>query len=208
MRIGEGCAVIVHGLLRTCRPRGIRRCRDRWEGLRWRGEREQQHGHPHRRAAGRRDAATADELTPEEAEELEALDAEQAVARRAAIGTGPGWVAIAALLDAVSILLFAFIGVRAHATDPSVRHLFEVAMPFLLAAVVGWGVVRAWRRPLAVSGSGVIVWLVTIVGGVLLRAVTLHGFAFGFLVVTSITLALFMLGWRGIVGAIARRIDA
>lgn len=152
--------------------------------------------------------ATADELTPEEAEELEALDAEQAVARRAAIGTGPGWVVIAALLDAVSILLFAFIGVRAHATDPSVRHLFEVAMPFLLAAVVGWGVVRAWRRPLAVSGSGVIVWLVTVVGGVLLRAVTLHGFAFGFLVVTSITLALFMLGWRGIVGAIARRIDA
>nr|WP_269453775.1 DUF3054 domain-containing protein [Pseudoclavibacter sp. 13-3] len=123
----------------------------------------------------------------------------------ARVGTGPAWVIAAIVLDAVSILIFAFIGGRAHATDPGFLHVLEVACPFLLGAVVGWVWTRAWRRPLDLSHTAAQIWLFTLVGGALLRALTLHGVAFGFVIVTGTVLAVFMFGWRAILRSLARR---
>lgn len=125
--------------------------------------------------------------------------------RLAAAGTGGLWVTVAALADAVAILLFAFIGGRAHGTDPSFWHILEVAWPFLVGAVIGWGLVRAWRDPLNLSHTASVVWAFTLVGGFVLRALTLHGVAFGFVVITSSVLAIFLFGWRAIVRAVVRR---
>lgn len=125
--------------------------------------------------------------------------------RLAAAGTGPLWVTVAALADAVAILLFAFIGGRAHGTDPSFWHILEVAWPFLVGAVIGWGLVRAWRDPLNLSHTASVVWAFTLIGGFVLRGLTLHGVAFGFVVITSSVLAIFLFGWRAVVRAFVRR---
>ncbi|KAB1657648.1 DUF3054 domain-containing protein [Pseudoclavibacter sp. CFCC 11306] len=145
-------------------------------------------------AAGESPTAFAELETPQ-----------QRADRLSRIGTGPVWVITAIVLDAVSILLFAFIGGRAHAADPSFLHVLEVAWPFLLSAFVGWVWAHAWRRPLDLSHTAAPIWLFTLVGGVLLRGLTLHGVAFGFVIVTGTVLAVFMFGWRAILRSFARR---
>jgi hypothetical protein len=49
------------------------------------------------------------------------------------------------------------------------------------------------------------VWAVTLVVGMLLRALSGQGVAAAFIVVAGITLLLFLVGWRGIAALLARR---
>jgi hypothetical protein len=50
-----------------------------------------------------------------------------------------------------------------------------------------------------------VVWLATIVVGMLLRKATSAGVAASFVVVASLVTAVFLLGWRGVVMLTARR---
>ncbi len=54
----------------------------------------------------------------------------------------------------------------------------------------------------AVWPTGVIVWLSTLIGGMLLRAVSGQGTAFSFILVATTALALFLLGWRAAMKAL------
>ena len=94
------------------------------------------------------------------------------------------------------VLLFATIGRISHAEGVTVGGVAGVAGPFLVALLVGWGVARqrsGW--PVRIPGSS-IVWLVTVVLGLLLRVATGGGFAWSFGLVTLLTLGLFLIGWR------------
>lgn len=117
-------------------------------------------------------------------------------------------VVLAALLDVVLVVVFATIGRASHDRgvfgDNGLGPL-ETAWPFLVALVVGWLVAVAWRRPSALWPTGVLVWIVTVVGGMLLRFLSGQGTALAFVIVAAITLALFLLGWRAIAGFLARR---
>ncbi|GAB3450790.1 hypothetical protein GCM10027517_38910 [Phycicoccus ginsengisoli] len=98
--------------------------------------------------------------------------------------------------DAAFVLIFATIGRASHREGLTLAGVLLVAWPFLLALVAGWALavrVRAW--PVRVPGSEV-VWLVTVVLGLVLRVLTGGGFAWSFGLVTLLVLGLFLVGWR------------
>ena len=109
--------------------------------------------------------------------------------------------ALVFVIDAVLVIVFAAIGRATHDGDvlgPFGSGLATTSWPFLVALLVGWLAVRAWRAPLAVVRTGLPVWGVTVILGMLLRAVSGQGVAVAFVIVAAITLALFLLGWRAV----------
>jgi hypothetical protein len=104
--------------------------------------------------------------------------------------------ALAAVTDVVGVLVFCAIGRRSHEEGLTVAGVAETAWPFLTGAAVGWLVSRGWRRPTAVVPTGVVVWVCTVVVGMLLRKATSAGVAASFVVVASIVTAVLLLGWR------------
>ncbi len=71
---------------------------------------------------------------------------------------------------------------------------------------LGWVVVRVLRRqwPVAVA-PGVTVWFAAVGVGMVLRRATGQGTAVSFVIVASVVLAVFLLGWRALSGYAARR---
>jgi Protein of unknown function (DUF3054) len=98
-------------------------------------------------------------------------------------------------LDVLAVLLFAAAGRRTHAEGISVAGLLGTAWPFLAGTVTGWGIARAWRRPASLS-TGLLVWVATVVVGMLLRRVVGDGTATAFVLVAATTLGALLLGWR------------
>ncbi|MCP2262920.1 DUF3054 domain-containing protein [Promicromonospora thailandica] len=118
------------------------------------------------------------------------------------VRTAPVWPAAAA--DAVAVLAFTAIGIASH--DGNLLSAFgRVVWPFALAAVLGWLVARAWRHPARVWPTGVVVWAVTVLGGLALRGVSGGGLAWSFALVTAAFLALTLLGWRAVATLTRRR---
>jgi len=122
--------------------------------------------------------------------------------------TGPLWwrgPAVAFAVDVLLVLLFAAIGRASHDESGPVVGALLTAWPFLAGTVVGWGVVRVLRRGWPIDvGPGVTVWFATVVVGMVLRRAVGSGTAPSFVVVASVVLALFLLGWRAL-GAYAVR---
>ncbi|OBF59323.1 hypothetical protein A5787_21815 [Mycobacterium sp. 852002-50816_SCH5313054-b] len=113
------------------------------------------------------------------------------------------------LVDVVAVLVFCAVGRRSHDEGLNLGGVATTAWPFLSGTVVGWLVSRAWRRPTAVAPTGVIVWLCTVVVGMLLRKAGSAGVAASFVVVAASVTAVLLLGWRAAVGlALRRRSDA
>ena len=122
------------------------------------------------------------------------------VTRRAA---APSRLLAGALaLDAALVVAFAAIGRATHddggagVLGAGGIGLATTAWPFLAALVAGWLVSLAWRRPAAPLRTGVPVWLVTVVGGMLLRALSGQGTALPFVVVATLALLALLVGWR------------
>lgn len=107
--------------------------------------------------------------------------------------------------DVLGVLVFCAVGRRSHAEGLTITGVAVTAWPFLTGTVVGWLAVRAWRRPTAVVPTGLIVWLSTVVIGMLLRKFSSAGVAASFVVVASVVTAVFLLGWRAAVGLALRR---
>ena len=117
-------------------------------------------------------------------------------------------ITTAALVDAAFVVVFVLIGRRSHAEGLDLVGVAQTAWPFLLALAVGWAVARAWRHPLAVWPTAVVIWATTVIGGMLLRAVSGEGIEIAFIIVAATVLAVFLLGWRlvwRLVAALVRR---
>ena len=114
-------------------------------------------------------------------------------------------VPVAAVVDVMLVLLFVVIGRSNHGEQLSPGGFLTTFWPFLVALAAGWAVVRAWRRPLAVAPTGLVIWVVTVVVGMLLRLVAGQGVQFAFVVVAALVLGTFLVGWRVILEAIDRR---
>lgn len=115
------------------------------------------------------------------------------------------WGAI--VLDVVLVIVFAVIGRATHhegVLGEGGLGLATTAWPFLAALALGWLVSLAWRAPLAPVRAGVPIWLVTVGGGMLLRALSGQGTAVPFVVVATLTLLLMLIGWRVIAALILR----
>lgn len=105
--------------------------------------------------------------------------------------------AVALGVDALVVLVFAGIGRASHHESNPVVDSLQTGWPFLAGAAVGWLVVRlaSGRLPLSVR-TGWPVWLCAVAVGMVLRRLTGDGTAFAFIVVATIFLGIFLLGWR------------
>lgn len=100
-------------------------------------------------------------------------------------------------LDVVAVLAFAALGRRSHAEGVDVAGIVATAAPFLAGAVVGAVLARSWRDPLAWR-AGVTTWIGAALLGLALRALVLGRLPLSFAVVATVSLAVLLLGWRGV----------
>lgn len=103
------------------------------------------------------------------------------------------------MLDAVLVLLFAGLGRRSHHEGGALLGTLQTAWPFLAGAALGWALVLLARRAAPVPlRAGIPVWVGAVAGGMLLRAATGQGTAWPFVVVATVVLGAFLLGWRAL----------
>lgn len=98
--------------------------------------------------------------------------------------------------DVVLTLIFALSGRSSHAEALDPAGIAGTWWPFLVALVVGWIITLAWRRPTSVVRTGIPLWIITVAGGMLLRAASGQGTALPFTIVATIVLGLALVGWR------------
>ena len=113
------------------------------------------------------------------------------------------------LVDVVLVIVFCAIGRRSHDEANALTGLLTTAWPFLGGLALGWIANEALYRnkslPASVVPAGIVIWLCTLVGGMLLRVVSGQGTAFSFILVAATVLGVFLLGWRAIYAAVERR---
>ncbi|ADX73089.1 DUF3054 domain-containing protein [Pseudarthrobacter phenanthrenivorans] len=114
-------------------------------------------------------------------------------------------VLAAVAADAALILVFAGIGRDAHQRGDVVAGVLLTAWPFLAGAAVGWLGARAWRDPLSVPRSGLPIWTGSVAGGMALRALTGQTVVLPFVIVATLALGLFLLGYRLVAAGLRRR---
>ena len=115
------------------------------------------------------------------------------------------WVFLSVVLDVVLVVLFTVIGRVSHGEGLGFAGVAQTAWPFLVGTLLAWLAFGAWRRPLAIVRTGIPVWLLTVIVGMLLRVVSDQGIAVSFVIVATVVLGVFLLGWRAIVAPVARR---
>ena len=108
------------------------------------------------------------------------------------------------MLDVVLVLVFVLTGRRSHDEGFTLAGTATTAWPFLAGLLVGWLVFRVWRSPRRVVWGGVGVWIATVTVGMLLRVISGQGTAPSFVIVATVVLAAFLLGWRGIAVLVVR----
>lgn len=113
-------------------------------------------------------------------------------------------VAISATLDFVLIVVFVAIGRQSHDEGITLAGTLETSWPFLVGLVAGWLISRAWHHPLGVLNPGVIIWAATLIVGMALRIVSSQGIALPFVIVATVTLAVFLIGWRAFAASLRR----
>ncbi|MFJ2370264.1 DUF3054 domain-containing protein [Microbacterium sp. NPDC087665] len=112
----------------------------------------------------------------------------------------------AVIVDAVLVLIFAVIGRASH--DESPAGFLLTAWPFLVAMLVGHLLAALLparpRQPWSVLW-GVVVWVVTVIGGMLLRVATGDTAQIAFIIVATLTLGVLLVGWRAATALLRRR---
>lgn len=110
---------------------------------------------------------------------------------------------VAVGLDIVMVLVFALVGRSSHAEHLTPAAVLATAWPYLVAAVLGAVIARAWRNPYGWR-TGIVVWVSTVVLGMLLRLVAGGTAAFTFWIVAFVSLGVLLLGWRLVARVIVR----
>lgn len=108
-------------------------------------------------------------------------------------------------IDFVLVLLFVAIGLTSH--QETLSKLPVTALPFVLAVLAGhvgvWAVKT--RRQLPLILEGFMLWVTTLVLGLGLRLSFGDTAATPFIIVSAVTLLLFLVGWRCILLALRRK---
>lgn len=102
-------------------------------------------------------------------------------------------------LDLVVVLAFAFAGNRSHYGEVTMAGVLQTTWPFALALLAGWLIAGRTRWALRSLRSGLLIWLTTVIGGMLLRLLTGAGTAWTFVGVATLVLGAGLLGWRFLV---------
>lgn len=112
---------------------------------------------------------------------------------------------VRAVIDLALVLLFITIGLTSH--QEPLSQLLVTAAPFLLATCAGhlgvWAV--SSRRQLPLLLEGFMMWITTLVLGLGLRLSFGDTAATAFVVVSALTLLVFLVGWRLILLFVRRK---
>lgn len=111
------------------------------------------------------------------------------------------------LVDLVLVIVFCVLGRLSHDEGifTDLPGLFGTIWPFVAALTVAHLVLlvsRAGRSERMLPG--VVIWVITVVLGLLLRALAGQGTALPFVIVATLTLALFLIGWRAVLALVRR----
>jgi hypothetical protein len=95
------------------------------------------------------------------------------------------------------------VGRHSHSENDTFVGVLQTAWPYLVATALGSVLARAWRRPYAWS-TALVVWVTTVVLGMVLRLLSGDTAAWPFWIVAFITLGILLLGWRLLARAVLR----
>jgi hypothetical protein len=99
--------------------------------------------------------------------------------------------------DLLAVVVFAAVGRHTHSESDGVLGVLATVWPFAVGLATGWAVALAWRRRVPWSpGDAVPVWLGTVAVGMVLRHLAGRGTPLSFVIVATVVLGLFLLGWR------------
>lgn len=112
--------------------------------------------------------------------------------------------ALAFAADAVAIVVFAAIGRSSHAESGDLFGLLGTVAPFAVGLVVAWALPVVRHDPASMR-AGLAVLGATAVIGLLLRLAFLERLPPAFALVTVASLAVLLVGWRGLAALVARR---
>lgn len=98
------------------------------------------------------------------------------------------------IVDLVCVLVFAATGRASHGLQAT--GVLATAWPFLLACLIAWAAIALVRLEGFGWREALIVWLVTLIGGMVLRLLGGATAAWAFIAVAALVLALAFFGWR------------
>jgi hypothetical protein len=108
-------------------------------------------------------------------------------------------------IDTALVVVFAMSGRASHTEALDVAGVWLTAWPFLAGLALSWLATRAWRSSLGPVWPGTGLWIGTVVIGMVFRLATGAGAAIAFVIVATLTLGIFLIGWRSI-GVFARHL--
>lgn len=103
------------------------------------------------------------------------------------------------------VVAFVIIGHYQHYRDFDPAALTQTGWPFLVSLVVAWLLIRVWDRPLSPLATGAGVWAITVLVGMVLRAIGGVSVAEAFLIVATGLNFVTLVGWRLIASAAVGR---
>jgi hypothetical protein len=107
------------------------------------------------------------------------------------------------LADAVAVVVFAAVGRTSHGEAGDLLSVLATAAPFGAGALLAWTAPVVRRRPAGLRAGAVV--LAGAAGvGLLLRAAFTGRLPLSFAVVATVSLAVLLLGWRGLAALASR----
>lgn len=107
-------------------------------------------------------------------------------------------------LDLLVVTAFVLIGRATHEAGILATGSLQALWPFLLAVAVGWVASSSLRLKHEGLPAGALLWLITLVLGLGLRALSGQSTALPFVIVATLVVGAGLLGWR-VVGILLRR---
>lgn len=109
-------------------------------------------------------------------------------------------------MDTLAIAVFALLARMAHQSDDMPFNLAgwaSTVWPFAIGVALGWVIALAGSHK--EQGRGTLVWLVTVVTGLVIWGIRNQELPhWSFVIVASVMSALLMLGWRGVARVVGR----
>ena len=109
------------------------------------------------------------------------------------------------VIDFLWVLLFVAIGRDAHDHGISIRGISSTAWPFAAGLVVGWMLLGLTHRNITTKSSGFLIVFTVVILGMILRVISGQGTELTFILVATLFLSLFLVGWRTIFILLTRR---
>lgn len=109
------------------------------------------------------------------------------------------------LLDFIFLLIFVGIGRSTHHDGATIAGFANTLWPFATGLLAGLVLTRWIRRNSLTPASGLLIVVTTIALGMALRVVSGQGTALSFIIVATVFLSIFLVGWRFVLSLFSRR---